>query len=403
MHVSLPAVRPLEPVRLSDPDDPGLAQFLLRDGAGLSENQLVVSLPALYLVELADGTRTTEEVLSEFHRLTGLQLQADILRDLLARLDENFLLDNDRARTRLAQLTPRPYRHAGGGYPEEPEALRQFLAQLLEAEESPEQGTIRASILPHIDFYRGEEAYRAGYQPLKAPLGQSQEPLTVIVLGISHAASRTPFILTRKDFATPLGVVETDTAMVEQLADGLDFDPFADEYNHLAEHSVEFHAVLLRYLRDDRPLKIVPILCSSFYPAIRGQFSPLELAGVKGFIENLRQIEASRSDVHFLASVDLAHMGTQFDGPALDLEKLEELEKQDRASLKAVEEGNSSAFFATHQADGGVRNYCGTPAIYTLLELFPEPFLLHSYVQCNTPDLASTVTVCSMTLPARRA
>lgn len=399
MHMSLPAVRPLEPVRISDSEEPGQAQFLLRDGAGLSPNQLVVSLPALYLVELADGTRTVEEVLAEFQRLTGLRLEAGIFRDLLARLDENFLLDNDRAREQLTRLSPRPYRHAGGGYPEEPEALRQFLANLLRSPQGePPAHPVRASILPHIDFFRGEEAYRAGYHPLKRPLGEAEQPLTVVVLGISHAASRTPFILTRKDFATPLGVVETDTDLVEKLAQGLDFDPFRDEYNHLAEHSIEFHAVVLRYLREERPLRIVPVLCSSFFPAIRGKFSPLELPGVSSFLENLRRLQQNRPDVHFLASVDLAHMGTQFDGPPLDRIQLEELRNQDRATLQAVELGDSEAFFATHQADGGRRNYCGTPAIYTLLELFPEPFSLHSYVQCNTPDLSSTVTVASMTL-----
>lgn len=398
MTVAQPRVRPVEPIQISGDSDGEGPRFLIRDGAELSPDQLVLSLPALYLIELCDGTRTVKQILGEFRSLTGLNIGEPLLSDLLQKLDENFLLDNQRARQRLAEVSPRPYRHAGGAYPEDPVELRIFLDQLLAGEQQPMEGRVRASILPHIDFYRGETSYRAGYQPLKSGLGETSEPLTVVVLGISHALSRTPFILTKKSFQTPLGLVETDVEIVETLGQDLPFDPFTDEYNHLAEHSVEFHTVVLRHLTEQRPLKLVPILCSSFFKAIQGQFSPLELDGVESFISNLRNLQQGRPDIHFLASVDLAHMGTQFGGPPLDADKLRKLESEDLESIAGIQQGDAGSFFATHQADGGVRNYCGTPAIYTLLELFPEPFQLHSYQQCNDPDLSSTVTVCSMTL-----
>lgn len=393
-----PRVRPLEQIPLSDESDPEGARFLLRDGAALSSDQLVVGLAALYLIDLCDGTRTPAQVLDAFTRLTEVRLEASLLDNLLSKMDENYLLDNERARARLREISPRPTRHAGGGYPTDPEALRQFLDNLLSSQASPVEGPVRASILPHIDFYRGEEAYRAGYHPLKTGLGAQEDPLTVVILGISHAISHTPFILTHKDFDTPLGIVETDSSLIEELARNLNFDPFRDEYNHMAEHSVEFHAVVLKHLAAQRNLKIVPILCSSFFKAIQGKFSPLELDGVSQFIDNLKRLQKRRPDIHFLASVDLAHMGTQFGGPPLNPEKLDSLESQDLESIGRIQEGCARGFFATHQADGGVRNYCGTPAIYALLEMFPEPFELHRYQQCTDPDLSSTVTVCSMTL-----
>lgn len=394
-----PRIRPVQPVQL--PLEPGseIPRFLLKDSAELALEQVVITLPGLYLIELADGTRSTSEISKKMAELTGLSVEESQIDSLFNKLDENYLVDNDRARQRLAEISPRPARHAGGGYPERVEVLEPFLDELLSIEPETATPFVRASILPHIDFYRGRESYKAGYSKLSG-LGRSEsEALTVVILGISHAFCQTPFILTKKDFDTPLGLVETDLDLVDFLAQGLPFDAFQDEYNHLAEHSVEFHAVLLKRLTaGKRPLKIVPILCRSFHEAIAEKSNPLELPGVRDFLEKLVHLRDTRADLHFLASVDLAHLGLNFGGPKLSRDFLTELKQRDMESLKAVERGRADDFFATHQADGGDRNYCGTPAIYALLHLFPQAFELHRYEQCTDPDLGSTVTICSATL-----
>jgi MEMO1 family protein len=391
-----PRIRPLEPVQLPTEAGEDIPRFLLKDSAGLAEEQVIVTLPGLYLVELADGSRTTAEIAASMLKLTGVSVEESQVRALLESLDQRYLVENRRARTRLAELSPRPMRHAGSGYPIETSELTPFLDGILGLQQKKAANPFRrASILPHIDFYRGKEAYRAGYQHLHG-LAETDYPLTVVILGISHAFCQTPFILTKKDFETPLGVVKTDVALVEQLTQGLPFDPFEDEYNHIGEHSVEFHAVLLRRLNSN--LRIVPILCRSFHEAVKGRFDPRGLPGVTDFLKNLANLRDERPDIHFLASVDLAHMGVNFGGPPLSEEFLDRLRLRDLDSLAGVSNGRADEFFATHQADQGDRNYCGTPAIYTLLSLFPEPFELHRYQQCTDPDLSSTVTICSATL-----
>lgn len=395
-----PSVRPVSPLKIPPGDGFDQARYVLRDSAELSNDQLMVTLPALYLIELADGTRSREEIASEFDRLTGTAVPEEVFDQLLERLDRSYLLDNDRARARLEEFSPRPYRLSGSAYPAQRDELLEFLDDLL-GEDEPEPSTdwLRASILPHIDFFRGRDSYRAGYRFLKSGLGAADQPLTVVVLGISHALCRTPFIMTRKDFDTPLGRASTDQSLVDQLSQGLPFDPFLDEYNHLTEHSIEFHAVLLRHLAGpNRPLSIVPILCGSFHEALRERFSPLELPGVGEFLANLTRLRDERPDVHFMASVDLAHMGLNFDQAAMDAAQLADLERQDLQTLSYVQEGDADGFFGTLQADRGIRNYCGTPAIYSLLKLFPAPFRLQRYQQCNDEDLSSTVTVCSAVL-----
>jgi AmmeMemoRadiSam system protein B len=397
---AFPSVRPVSPFQIPAGDGSDQPRYVLRDPAELAADQLLVTLPTLYLIELADGTRSRQEISAEFDRLTGMGLPEDLLDQLLERLDESYLLENERARRRLQEISPRPYRLSGSAYPSDRLQLPAFLDDLTGMDEPLAQRPCpRASILPHIDFFRGRDSYRAGYRQLRAGLGAATHPLTVVVLGISHAPSRVPFILTHKDFDTPVGLVRTDRSLVEQLSTGLPFDPFLDEYNHMSEHSVEFHAVLLRHLAGaGRELSIVPVLCGSFHAALRGRFSPRELPGVSAFLANLRRLKEERPDVHFLASVDLAHMGLNFEQQAMDAEKLRELEDQDRQTLSYLARGDADGFFATLQADRGIRNYCGTPAIYSLLDLFPEPFGMQHYQQCNDADLSSTVTVCAAIL-----
>lgn len=390
--ISFPRVRALEPVQIPPNGDSHLPRFLLKDPACLSAEQLIVSLIGLYLIEFADGTRDLEAISDSLRQKAGISADLEAVNSLLRALDEQYLLDNERARLRLAELTPRPIRHGGAGYPPGSTEFETFLDELLGLDAPLRHELCRASILPHIDFFRGREAYRAGYQRLHGLKNAS----TVVILGISHAFCRTPFILTRKDFETPFGLSQTDQDLVDTLCRNLPFDPFLDEYNHMGEHSVEFHAVLLKRLAP--AVRIVPVLCRSFHQAIRERHSPLFLPGVQPFLDNLARIRDERPDVHFLASVDLAHMGLNFGGPRLSKEFLGELGRRDLESLGAVEKGDADSFFATHQNDQGERNYCGIPAIYSLLHLFPQPFELHSYRQCTDPDLGSTVTVASATL-----
>jgi AmmeMemoRadiSam system protein B len=394
-----PSVRPVSPFKVPPSDGFDQPRYVLRDPANLASDQLLVTLPALYLIELTDGTRSREQIASDFERLTGLGMPDDLFDQLLDRLDRSYLLDNERARARFAEISPRPYRLSGSAYPSDRVELGMFLDDLLGTDDPVrESPRLRASILPHIDFFRGRDTYRSGYRHLKAGLG-ANEPLTVVVLGISHAQSRVPFILTRKDFATPLGTVPTQQDLVSQLADNLPFDPFLDEYNHISEHSIEFHAVLLRHLAgQDRELSIVPILCGSFHEALRLGHSPKVLPGVSEFLASLHKLRECQPNIHFLASVDLAHMGQNFEQAPMDAQQLRELADQDRETLSHVSRGDAEGFFATLQADRGIRNYCGTPAIYSLLDLFPEPFQLQLYQQCSEPDLTSTVTVCAAVL-----
>ena len=369
-------------------------RIALKDGAGLCNGLLVLSPLAYQLTTLMDGTRTPQEICQTFQALSGQHLELELMEQLLAQLDESLALDNARSRQILRALPERPAAHQGGAYPAQGPELERFLASILDSGpciEFPKK-TLEGVIVPHIDLQRGSSSYGVAFRELSEHVEQYD---TFVILGISHAMSTQPFILTRMNFATPLGTVETDQEFVTRLAEKLDFDPFEDEFNHLAEHSVEFQAVFLRYLLR-RPFKIVPVLCGSFHRCLMGDeaISPRRLNGVASFLARLTEILKESPRTLVIASVDLAHQGVRFGGEGLTIPALRELENADRATLEKAVKGQSEAFIASLQSDRGARNYCGTSAIYTMLEVLGNPRgALHHYQQCNEAGNTSTVTI----------
>src|SRR5207237_7536083 len=73
-------------------------------------------------------------------------------------------------------------------------------------------GTLRAALVPHMDYARGGVTYGWGF---KEVFERTDAELFIIV-GTSHYSPQR-FTLTRKDFKTPLGVVPTDQRYLDRL------------------------------------------------------------------------------------------------------------------------------------------------------------------------------------------
>jgi AmmeMemoRadiSam system protein B len=357
---------------------------------------MLLSPPAYRLTQLMNGLLERPDILRLAAERLGIQLSLQQLGELINALDEYRLLDNATTRGYLDQLPARPPAHAGSAYPKEPEQLQHFLDDLLDEPLLSPLYPSRAYLIPHIDLQRGKESYAQAWNHLRHQL---QEFDTFIILGISHAYSAHPFVLTRKHFDTPLGRVETDLTLVEELARRSPFDPFADEFNHLGEHSVEFQAIFLQHLCQ-RPFRIVPILCGSFHECLTTPSWPEEDLEVAGFLQAVESLLAPRERTCWIASVDLAHMGQRFGGPRLSPNDLEFLQRRDLATMERAVQADPQGFLQSLQEDRGERNYCGTSAIYSMLRVLkPKSGRLLHYQQCNEPGLTSTVTVASASYP----
>jgi hypothetical protein len=209
-----------------------------------------------------------------------------------------------------------------------------------------------------------------------------------------------PFVMTRKHFETPWGLVETDQVFLSEFEKRSSLDFYEDEFVHKQEHSIELQLTFLRALwPGEKTLQVVPILCGSLHEAILKDISPLELPGVGIFLDAVRgAIAASSKKVCLLASADLAHVGVRFGDPQPpDRLTLRSLEDEDYRMLKYVQERDGEAFFEFLRREKDRRKVCGFAPIYALLHLIKagEGRLL-KYHQSVESDCQSVVTFASL-------
>ena len=172
---------------------------------------------------------------------------------------------------------------------------------------------LRGVLSPHIDFRRGGPVYTWSYKEL----AEQTDIDTFVILGVAHQHCRRRFVLTLKDFETPLGIVPTDRQYVERIAEAAGEELFDDELVHRAEHSIEFQVVFLQYvLGKKRPFSIVPILVGSFHDHLERGIDPIEDPEVRRFVDALRAAEAaSGKNVAYIGGIDLCHVGPEFGDP----------------------------------------------------------------------------------------
>jgi AmmeMemoRadiSam system protein B len=382
-------------------------------------NTVEVSAQTALLTTLMNGEQTLTEIQREFQRCAGGRVSLVDLKALIAELDRVHLLEGPRFEDyRLACIhdyldhPTRVAAHAGGAYAGEEDALKEQLAELFAGPTGAAaiNRNTRTSgqrlcgvISPHIDLHRGGPVYTWAYQAIAE---QSKADLMVI-FGTSHGPMDQMFTVTRKDFETPLGVVKTDRAFIDGLADRLAADPegqtvdlFEDELAHRLEHSIEFQTVFLQYLLGrQRPFQIVPVLVGSFYQQVETGTQPDKVPEVRAFIRAMRAAaEAYRGQICFISGADLAHIGPHFgDEELLNPERLKAQADDDHQLLAAACRGDAAAWFQ-RVADCGDRNrICGLSPTYTLLQvLAPSRGQLLRYDQAVEPDGSACVSFASL-------
>ena len=311
-----------------------------------------------------DGSNTVADV----HRLvvesSGQRLGLPFLLRLVDDLDRALALEGPRfeavARA-FEDAAERPAALAGRSYSSDRRRLADDLDRYFRSQggagppaltgPNREEGRrtaaprLRAVVSPHIDFNRGGTTYSWAYKQLV----EESDAEVFVILGVAHQYCPSRFILTRKDFATPLGVVRTDRGFVDRLAEATGGDPFADELTHRSEHSIEFQAVLLKHVLGDRPFTIVPILVGSFHDFVESRVDPITDPEVARFIAALRDVE--RGDgrkVAYVGGVDLCHVGPEFgDAEPVDAGFRERIRRFDREMLARAEASDPAGWFRT--------------------------------------------------------
>ncbi len=401
-----PKLRPIEafPVDLG-----GRQAICLRDPTQLADEAVFVPPEALFILAHFDGRHAILDIQEAYTRQFGRLLSSDAIKGLIAKLDASLLLDNERFKAHKQQLVAafhaspvRHAAHAGTAYEADPTALGDQLAGYFADPAGPGtgaaltiDGTVQGILAPHIDPRRGGPCFAWAYEAIR----QVRADLFVI-FGTAHQPTSVPFPLTLKDYATPLGIVETDKAFVRALARRYATDLLSDEWAHRSEHSIEFQVLFLQHiLGPARKFRVVPILVGSFHECVERQINPAEMVHIADFIQAIREVSnACNEPACFIVGGDLAHVGMKFgDQGQLTPAFLDQVAQDDQALLAAAARMDAEGFFQVIAEHHDRRRICGFPPTYLLLSTMPATAgTLLKYNQAVEPATQSMVSYASV-------
>ena len=407
LPMDYPKLRNIEifPVQLQ-----GRRMLCLRDPLNFAEEAIFIPYEFLEIIRYFDGKHSILDIQVAYTRRHGGLLFSDNIRKLISELDEKLFMDSERFHQHRIEVESafrnesiRKATHAGTAYESNPEALQNQLNAFFDVPQGPgkpnfetQGNTLKAVIAPHIDLRRGGVCFADSYKHV----AEESDADLFVILGVNHFGGNGFFSLTRKHFETPLGLLETDIAFIDALTQNYGSDLFAGEFAHKQEHSIEFQVVFLQYLfAKRRPIKIAPILCSSFHEIIAQGISPSEVEDVKKFIQSLKKtIAESNKKINLIAGVDLSHVGGRFgDKGMLTTMLLNQIKSEDLQLLQTVETLDAEGFYSSIQEHNDQRRICGLPAIYTMLDVLDaSEGKLIKYDQSVEQDTQSVVSYASM-------
>lgn len=378
----------------------------LRDPENPAGDILAVSPGTVLALSLFNGENSVEDVCSILSQKYG-EVRKEDVENLVAKLDEALFLDSRRYRDyrdgierEFRESAVREPEFAGLSYPAAAAELEEWFAAFLEEARGGNtangNGRLKGIISPHIDYSRGGVSYARAYKTLADSTAD-----VFIIFGTSHHASvDNPFILTRKNFRTPLGEAKTDREIVGRLEAACGWDLYEGEISHRTEHSIEFQVAFLQYMFGaKRDFTIVPVLCNSFHRMVMEGISPSEDGRVSKFLGEMKGIISGLGDRTFIiAGADMAHVGLKFgDSEPVNEATLGVIRERDLSSLAFGEKMDAEGFYRSVEAEKDWRKVCGLSPIYALLSTMEaKKGVIFDYDQAVEPDTGSVVSFASM-------
>lgn len=336
------------------------------------------------------------EELSNFY--AALDALTKIFRERNYLVDEIYLEKKKDIDTFLAGEIRPPF-EASISYPGDTEGFSKWGQKVINIYKTePKTKNAKGILAPHLDFrFEGAvyNAYSAAYQSIS-----ESDADTFIIFGTSHYFDDL-FSLTKKKYFTPLGTIETDFELQDELVKN--YKGKGEIFNELAhyyDHTIEYQNSLL-INSFDREIKILPILCGNITSYILEGTSPMILPDYKYFIYALKEaIEKLNRKVCVIASGDLAHIGPRYNTElTIDNAALIELERFDKELLKTVGLKNISRFENLLKDSGDKWSNCGAAPLYALMNSIDYTDYEVSYTAFNTmEDNESIVSFGSLSL-----
>ena len=350
----------------------GREMIVISDTEGIMENSLVVSKDILFIISLMDGSRSLRDIQADYMRIYGELLYIERLEEIVAAMDQSYLLFNENYRSRCADLKMEyeksPVRKpalAGRSYPANRMDLLMTLDEMFKAAPEREiQEEMAAIIAPHIDYTRGMNVYQQVYPYLR----HTSKPL-VIIFGTCHHITDKIWNISLKDFETPLDIAPVSQELKNLVEHNNVLRDYVNEWPHRSEHSIELQIPLIQFnmLND---FEILPILTGSMHEYVEGM-RDIRDDTLTGLADNLREVlNAYGKPYLIIAGADLAHIGAQFGDPyPLDSFSLARSKTKDEEILACIRKVDGQAFFNVIKGEKDARRICGLTPIYFLLRL----------------------------------
>jgi hypothetical protein len=377
-----PKIRAVSPIPVELPE----GKFIyLQDPSNYATESVLLPPQIFSVVQFFNGKRSIDEIQRDYKKYYRTHVEQEDIRHIVEHLDQCFLMEGPAFEQHLqglqeefAALPLRQSSHKGAAYPEDKHELVQQLDSYFLAPGGPGRlpGTHeglgpKAILAPHIDIKAGGPAFAWAYDALAA-----SDADTFIILGTSHVGMKNFLALTRKNFETPFGTLESDGEFIDALCQKLPYNPFEDELIHKSEHSVEFQIVFLQYLQEKlgrahNNVTIVPILCGGeMYEALYNNHPVQQVPQIEESIRALKQILATHEKACLVASVDFSHIGLRYgDAEAPDADTLTAVERVDRRLLESLELVDHQSFFDRLQDNCNATQVCGYAPMYTMMRL----------------------------------
>jgi len=357
-------------------DRPGL---FIRDPFRYTDAAVIIPPLLVEGLRFLDGQQTELDLQAHLVRIAGEIVPGELVRQFIDSLNQHGFLHtaafDQRKAGRRQEFRDAPLRtpvHAGAAYPTEDAALRERLDQFCAdgAGASAPAADLVGIAAPHVSPDGGFRSYAAAYRRL----GDKHADRTFVILGTSHYGEPEAFGLTRKPFVTPLGTVEPDLPLINELVEKGGPAVDLEDYCHSIEHSIEFQCVFLQH-RLGNGIKIVPILCGPLAESLLQGRPPESNDNVRRFFDTLGEIGRRRAGrLIWVLGIDLAHIGRRYgDSTPARAEEghLLGVRRADEDRLARVCASDAEGFFElVHPRHDDLR-WCGYSPAYTFLKAVP--------------------------------
>lgn len=385
-HLNRPHIRNFQPLGM---EKDGKSFVMLRDPSMLAEQQMAVLPQVLQLILMFQGRETLDEIAAK------TQAPLHILRDVVTRLDEVGLIWGPRFEEleRVAKAKITEHGHfpisCSASLGQDAQACHEAMDKWLSDMEDPEiEGTILGLVAPHLDYQRGWPGYAAAYRALK----KDEKPNRVIILGTNHFGIGDGVVVSEYGFATPIGKASADKSMLAFLEKTLGSKRiYADQIDHLGEHSVQMHIPWIQHFYGDVPM-LAALIPNPLVPPVADDDAR---ATTEQFVDAVRTALAELGGRTLLiASSDLSHVGQQFGDPGtINDESANQVEKIDRERLAAYCKKDVAGFEGLFIKDQNRTRWCSVGNMLAAQNILrPANVDLIDYQQVRDPNGMSMVS-----------